>query len=83
MNAVPAIALKAVNARQIAARTAKTGTRILRFDRTPPPIDITPEREYTDEQFYADLKKASKQLDKMVQEALEEDAQGKTRKFPV
>ena len=38
--------------------------------------------EYTDEQFHADLKKASKRLDAMANEALKEDAQGKTRKFP-
>ena len=39
--------------------------------------------EYTDEQFYADLRKASAALDRMAEEALEEDAQGKTREFPV
>jgi len=51
---------------------------------TPPPVDIVScKGGYTDEQFYADLKKASKRLDAMEAEALEEDAQGKTRKFPV
>lgn len=41
------------------------------------------ESEYTDEQFYADLKKARKRLDAMVAAALEEDARGETREFPV
>jgi hypothetical protein len=40
------------------------------------------EPEYTDEQFYTDIKKSSDALDLMAQEALEEHAQGKTRKFP-
>lgn len=39
--------------------------------------------EYTDAQFYADLKKASNWLDAMEAEALKEDAEGKTREFPV
>ena len=38
--------------------------------------------EYSDEQFHADLRKASKRLDVMANEALKEHAQGKTRKFP-
>ena len=44
---------------------------------TPQSIDL-----YTDTQFYADLKKASKRLDAMAAEALNEHAEGKTRKFP-
>lgn len=61
-----------------------TTTDALVIERSPLPFDITSyKREYTDEQFHADLKKASKRLDAMVAEALEEDAQGKTRKFPV
>jgi putative addiction module CopG family antidote len=40
------------------------------------------EPEYSDEQFYADVRKSSKQLDAMESKALEEHAQGKTRKFP-
>ena len=39
--------------------------------------------EYTDEQFYADIKKASNKLDLMESKALEAEAQGKTRKFPM
>jgi len=39
--------------------------------------------EYTDKQFHADLKKASKRLDAMAGEALRDEAEGKTREFPV
>ncbi len=40
------------------------------------------EQEYTDEQFHADLKKASKWLDAMIEKAHKEHAEGRTRKFP-
>ena len=50
---------------------------------TPSGTDLAAqEGEYTDKQFYADLKKASKRLDAMAAKALKEDAQGKTKKFP-
>jgi len=50
---------------------------------SPVAVDITvSEFGYTDEQFYSDLKKASKRLDVMEEEALREHARGKTRKFP-
>jgi hypothetical protein len=41
-----------------------------------------PEQGYTDEQFYGDLKKAGRKFDLIAQRALEEHAQGKTRKLP-
>jgi hypothetical protein len=37
---------------------------------------------YTDERFYADLKKASKWIDAMGDAAVKEHAEGKTRKLP-
>ena len=50
---------------------------------TPQSVDFAVHGDvYTDAQFYADLEKASKQLNAMLKEALEEHAQGKTRKFP-
>lgn len=53
-------------------------------DASPVGIDITPsEFEYTDEQFHADLKKASSKLDAMIAKAIKDDEEGKTRKFPV
>jgi hypothetical protein len=65
-----------------------TTTNLLWTDRTPPPICITKdgfqgvETEYTDEQFYADLKNASKHLDAMVEEAIRDEREGRTREFP-
>lgn len=61
-----------------------TVTSIIISDATPSPIDITLylESDYTEAQFYADLRKSSKKLDSMVKRALKEDARGKTRKFP-
>ena len=70
---------------KIKVKMAETVTGILMSDRTPLPVDIAlyQEPEYSDAQFYADIKKASKRLDLMVNGALKEHAQGKTRKFPV
>jgi hypothetical protein len=52
-------------------------------DASPPAIDITPsEFGYTDEQFHADLRKASKWIDSMEEAALKEHTEGKTRKLP-
>ena len=64
--------------------TASTVTDILTTDRTPPPVDIAAvhEVEYSDEQFYADLRKSKKQFDEMAKKAMKEDRQGKTRRFP-
>jgi len=69
----------------IPVKWPKTVAGILISNRTPLPVDIAlyQEPEYSDEQFHADLRKASKQLDLMENKALEEHAQGKTRKFPV
>lgn len=39
--------------------------------------------DYTDEQFYADLKKSKKALDRMARQAEREYKRGKTREFPV
>ena len=39
--------------------------------------------EYTDEQFYADLRKSKKKLDRLERRALKDHAKGKTRRFPV
>ena len=66
------------------AKALSTTTRVFDIQRTPIPVVDIPlhKDEYTDEQFHADVKKASKRLDTMVWEALEEDAQGGTRKFP-
>lgn len=63
-------------------KTVTTVTEIQMRDRTPPPVNLSLSSSYTDEQFYADLKKAGKQLDQMAAEALKEHAEGKTRKFP-
>jgi hypothetical protein len=50
---------------------------------TPPPIDLAVYKgEYSDKQFFADLKKASQWVDEMGQMALKEHAEGKTRKLP-
>jgi hypothetical protein len=49
----------------------------------PVNIALSEEPEYSDDQFYADIKKASKRLDLMESKALKEEAQGKTRKFPM
>ena len=70
---------------KIKLKKTTTATRLLVTDRTPLPVDVAlyQEPEYSDEQFHADLRKASKQLDLMENKALEEHAQGKTRKFPV
>jgi hypothetical protein len=73
-----------ISAPKIEAKMPKTVLGLLLSARTPLPVDITlsQEPEYSDEQFHADLRKASKKLDLMESKALEEHAQGKTRKFP-
>ncbi len=77
----PAIELPKLKGRMV--RELSTRTAFLSVDRVPLPADITPyEREYTDRRFYADLKKAGGQLDRMAREALKEHSQGRTRKFP-
>lgn len=51
---------------------------------TPQPSELVAHgNEYTDKQFYADLRKSSKRLDAMAAEALKNEAKGKTREFPV
>lgn len=73
-----------VNIPKIKVKWPKTATGLHVTDCTPSPeINVFQEADYSDEQFYADLRKASKQLDLMERKALEEYAQGKTRKFPV
>ena len=54
-------------------------------DHTPnvAPVEVVAEPDYTDVQFYADLKKSSKRLNAMVAEALKDESEGKTREFPV
>jgi len=50
---------------------------------TPQFIDLAAHVDvYTDAEFYADLKKASKWIDGMEEAALKEHAEGKTRKLP-
>ena len=48
-------------------------------DGTPSAVITTEEADYSDEQFYADLRKASKKLDLMEAKALEEYAHRKAR----
>ena len=74
-----------VNIPKIKVKWPKTATRLLVSNHTLLPVEIalSDETDYSDEQFYADLRKASKQLDLMESKALEEYAQGKTRKFPM
>lgn len=81
--AIPLKIMKAPKTPKIKVRMPQTVTRVHLSAHTPLPIAIALEPEYTDEQFYADLRKAGKQLDAMEKQALEEYRQGKTRKFPV
>ena len=86
MTATTAIPLTTINTPKtpkIKAKMPKTVTGVYVSAHTPLPIAIALEQEYSDEQFHADLRKASKRLDTMVSKALKEHAQGKTRKFPV
>ena len=53
-------------------KTANTTMGLLARDTT----------DYSDTQFYADLRKASKKLDLMIKQALDEDARGETLEFP-
>ena len=85
MEATSFIILETVKVPKIKVKMPETITRAFVMDRTPLPFEITlsQETDYSDMQFYADLRKASKQLDLMERKALEEYAQRKTRKFPV
>jgi hypothetical protein len=84
MKATHAIKMKGLRVPLIEPLMPKTQAEVIIVNSTAQAIDIAlPKQEYTDQQFHADLKKAGKRLDAMVAEALEEDAQGKTRKFPV
>ena len=72
---VPTIEIKAI----------RMGTPRVEFlmSCTPQSVDLTPDAgEYSDEQFYSDLRKASSWIDAMEKAALEEHAEGKTRKLP-
>jgi hypothetical protein len=87
MEATSVITLKLpkIKLPKIKVETATTVFGELVTDRTPLPVNIalSEEPEYSDDQFYADIKKASKRLDLMESKALKEEAQGKTRKFPM
>jgi len=74
-----------LNVPKIKLKKTTTVTGLLVTDRSPLPVNIamSEETEYPDEQFHADLRKASKHLDLMESKALKEHAKGKTRKFPV
>jgi len=74
-----------INLPKIKPRIEKTEAKVIESSCTPSVVNIIPkqESEYTDEQFHADLRKASKHLDSMVRQALKEDAEGKTREFPM
>lgn len=79
--------IKVPNIKSIKTRNMQvvtTVTSISTGDSTALPVSVIPYKEhgYTDEQFYADLRKAGKKLDLMEAEALKEHAQGKTRKLP-
>ena len=65
-----------------ASEVVREGLRLLRERDEFRQRQFEQEPEYSDEQFHADLKKASKRLDVMADKALKEHAQGKTRKFP-
>ena len=59
-------------------------TDILTSDSTLlPALILCEEIDYSDEQFYAHLRKASEKLDSMVKKALKEHAKGQTRNFPM
>jgi hypothetical protein len=83
MNATSTIAAPVERIPFIPPRTAKTVVKALKTDRTVSAIHIRVDSGvYTDEQFHADLKKASKWIDAMEGAALKEHAEGKTRKLP-
>jgi hypothetical protein len=93
METICCIGLKSINlpvsaplkVPKIEPKIKKTVTKIILSFGTQSAVNIIPkqESEYTDEQFHADLRKASKHLDSMVRQALKEDAEGKTREFPM
>ena len=68
----------------IQPKIVETTTRVIESSRTPSVANIIvkQESEYTEAQFNADLRKASKRLDSMVSKGLKEHSRGKTRKFP-
>ena len=69
---------------ELQVRMPESITDILTSDSTLlPALILCEEIDYSDEQFYAHLRKASEKLDSMVKKALKEHAKGKTRKFPV
>ena len=64
-------------------RIPKRENAVKAKSRTNVVVTVVPEEEeYTDEQFYADVAKCRDKLEDMAKAALEEHAQGKTRKFP-
>lgn len=76
--------LEFVRVPKVKVKMPGTVCRAFIKDSTPPPMDIASccEHDYSEAQFSADLQKASKSLDLMVQKALKEHAAGKTRQFP-
>lgn len=83
MTATPTMVPKMFELPLFSLQTAKTVVAGLKTDRTVSAIEIAvAQGVYTDEQFHADLKKASKWIDGMEGAALKEHAEGKTRKLP-
>ena len=82
MGATSIISSWIINVPRNETKISSTSVGIIEKSNTSLPINCK-ESEYTDAQFYADLSKASKQLDMMERKALKDHAQGKTRKFPV
>ena len=52
------------------------------FTTSPNNITLYKGPDYSDEQFYTDLRKAGKRFDALAEKALSDHAQGKTEKFP-
>ncbi len=81
------------NAPQIDVTLTTTASGLLTTDGTvyyPPDWKPTLDKmaketldDYTDEQFYADLRKSKRALDRMARQAEREYKRGKTREFPV
>ena len=68
----------------IGIKISEIAIDMLFHDSTMSSVAVIPCEEigYSDEQFYADLKKASKHLDSMVEQALKEDAEVKNPRVP-
>lgn len=65
-------------------REISTAIDTFTVERSPLPIDLAAYQVgYTEEQFAADLKKASSKLKAMAKQAVEEDDRGETLEFPV